>query len=145
MRGYLLHHMVWVLSDATRRPHADAEAAAVEQVTFASSRATVLRAAGRTSKGFAQAVEGQPAAGAALPLGFFDKSSSAHDGITRPSQVIPGRSPPAPPGADSGLEADHGHLQKILFARFLQAPNRAPDIARAGEGREASPPFMPPT
>jgi len=92
-------------------------------------------------------VEGHPQAGAALPLGYFDKKFQSHMMITRRSQVNPALAAGAP-GARLEAWRRTMAISKILCPLdFSSTPTAALDIAceLAKDGGGVAPPSCTPT
>jgi hypothetical protein len=84
MRDYLLGHMVWMLSDATGVPSADAEKAGFVQVTFGKYAGAYFehRAPG-VEAAFVKLWKEQPYQELPFRFGYFDKAFQSHMLITK--------------------------------------------------------------
>ena len=87
MRNYLLGHMVWMISDATGIPHADADKAGFEQVTYGTYAGAYF---GHRSPGverdFVKLWKQNPQQELPFRFGYFDKKYKSHMLITRPKK-----------------------------------------------------------
>ncbi len=87
MRNYLLGHMVWMLSDATGIPSADASKAGFEQITYGKYAGAYFehRAPG-VEKEFVKLWKDNPQQELPFRFGYFDKKFQSHMLITRPKK-----------------------------------------------------------
>ena len=85
MRNYLLGHMVWMISDATGVPHADAVAAGFEQVTWGKFAGTYFeQRQPNVEKEFVKLWKDNPVQPLPFRFGYFDKKFQSHMLVTRP-------------------------------------------------------------
>lgn len=85
MRGYLLGHMVWMISDATGIPNADAAAAGFEQVTWGKFAGTYFEQhQPNVEKEFVKLWKDNPVQPLPFRFGYFDKKFQSHMLVTRP-------------------------------------------------------------
>lgn len=94
IRGWLLGHMAWMISDSTGPTPFHAEAAGFEQVCYGSFRGLMFSGTSAGEKALRELCASQPKRAIPVFFGYPDKFQQRHLIITRPK----GWRDPAPPG-----------------------------------------------